>query len=645
MASPQILVVEDEGIVARSIQHELEDLGYNVPVIASSGEDAVAKCFWTRPDLVLMDIVLKGEMDGIEAARRIHDQQDVPVVYLTAYEDVKTLERAKATEPFGYLLKPLEEKELHSTIELALQRHRKERKVKEHEEWLATTLRSISDAVIATDAQQRVRFVNPSAGTLTGWLPADAAARDCLEVCALETAGSPAVIAQLIAAALEQDGAVLLPEGCRLRTRDGRTIPVEGSVAPIPDPAGDCAGLVFVLRDVSERLRLEAAHRQGEEHRRQAQKMEAVAQLAAGLGHDFNNLLTVILGHTALVRANLPAADEGREALGWVEAAAQRAAQLVGQLLSFSGQKALLLRPLALNEVIPELLSTLRLKLDPRIAIEFAPGAELWPVQGDRGQFTEVLLNLALNAQDALPEGGRLQLATANVNLDPDAGPLPADGRPGEFVRLTVMDNGPGIAPDIKERIFEPFFSTKEPGKGAGLGLALVYGIVKQHRGWVACSTEAGRGTRFEIFLPRYGQPAAAAPPPAAPAARASGQRTILLADDEPLVRELGRSILQAHGYQVLLAEDGVQAVELYQRERARIDLVILDLTMPRLSGQDAYRQLVTLNPDVAVLFSSGYFAEDLTDQEGGVKGFISKPYRLHELLEVVRAALESAAK
>jgi len=641
MALAQILVVEDERIVARGIQCELERMGYEVPQLAASGEEAVAKATELHPDLVLMDIVLRGDMDGIEAARRIRERLDIPVVFLSAYEDEHTLGRAKTTEPFGYLLKPYEEKELHTTIEMALYKHRVEQRVKQAERWLAATLRCIDDGVIATDGRLCVRFINPVGGTLTGWQASEALGREMGEICSLveERTGKP--LDNLATRAIQSGVGIDLPEHTVLVSRGQKMTPVEGHVSPIYDDEGCFTGVVMVVRDISQRRQLEQARRESEEQRRQTEKMQAVSRLAGGVAHDFNNLLTVVLGNTCLVSSRLPAEDANRELLTAVETAALRAARLVEQLLGFSGQTRLLLKPVPLNGAIDEMAASLRRLVEPKISFDFKPGGDLWLVQADRAQLGELLINLCLNAQDAMPDGGKLVVETQNVVVDQQHAKNHPQAQPGEYVRLRVQDTGHGIAPEIRSQIYEPFFTTKGSAKAAGLGLALVHGIVEQHHGWIECHSVPDKGTVFDVYFPRYGQRPTQVVPPAATKRPHDGPKTILLADDEPLIRNLGRTILEGQGYRVLLAEDGQQVLDVFRQEHAQIDLVILDLTMPRLSGKDAAKEILALDPEARLLYSSGYFAEDLTPEDDRVLGLVSKPYNPHELVEMVRSALE----
>jgi signal transduction histidine kinase len=253
--------------------------------------------------------------------------------------------------------------------------------------------------------------------------------------------------------------------------------------------------------DVTQRKRLE-------DHLRQAQKMEAIGRLAGGIAHDFNNLLTVITGNLSLLLSGLPPGDPQRDLLKTVDQSAWRAAELVRQLLGFSRQTVLWLQPTDLNGCMTEVVGILRRTIDPRVGVEVHTAADLWPVRADPGQLNQVLLNLCLNSRDAMPEGGRLLLETANVILDEGAAQAFPDARPGEYVRLRVADTGAGIPAEILPRIFDPYFTTKQPGKGTGLGLGMVFGIVRQHQGWIVCSSTVGRGTSFDIYLPRLPQAA-----------------------------------------------------------------------------------------------------------------------------------------
>jgi signal transduction histidine kinase/CheY-like chemotaxis protein len=403
---------------------------------------------------------------------------------------------------------------------------------------------------------------------------------------------------------------------------------------PVLAEDGTRTGAVYLLSDITERKRLEEQLRQG-------QKMAALGQLAAGVAHDFNNLLTAVTGNVSLLLAAVPEHDPVRVSLLAIDQAAWRGAGLTRQLLGFARPATPPLQPTDLRNSLDEVVGLLRRTLDPRIVLEVGGAPDLWAVQADPGQLNQVLMNLCLNARDAMPEGGRLLLEAKNALLSEGQAWQHAEARPGQFVRLRVRDTGRGIPPELLPRVFEPLFTTKGPGKGTGLGLAVVRGIVRQHQGWIECASALNEGTRFDVYLPRScnGTAIAATPAPS-PAGR--GSETVLLVDDEAVIRGLGRTVLRHYGYEVLLAEDGEQAVNLYRQQNHRIALVILDLAMPRLSGRDALSRLLQIDPDVRVLLTSGCPAAQGTGLgTPGVCGFLGKPYREQDLAAAVRAALD----
>jgi signal transduction histidine kinase/ActR/RegA family two-component response regulator len=377
----------------------------------------------------------------------------------------------------------------------------------------------------------------------------------------------------------------------------------------------------------------------------QAQKMDAIGRLAGGVAHDFNNLLTVILGRTDLLLGPLAPEHPMRRGIELIQRTAGRAAELTRQLLAFSRKQVLEPVVLDLNAVTADMKDMLGRLIGEDIALLTTPTPGLGRVTADRGQIEQVIMNLAVNARDAMPQGGRLILETANVDLDDDYLRRHVGARPGPHVMLAVSDTGTGIPREIQSQIFEPFFTTKEPGKGTGLGLATVYGIVKQSGGYIEVDSEPGRGTTFRIYLPRCDAEPVAAERGSRPEVGAGGTETILLVEDEEGVRELARDILRASGYTVLEARNGAEALLLCERHQGPLDLLLTDVVMPRMSGRELAERLTPLRPDLSVLYMSGY-TDDAVIRHGVLgagTAFLQKPFTPVTLVQRVRETLDAA--
>jgi two-component system, cell cycle sensor histidine kinase and response regulator CckA len=499
----RILIAEDEAIIADELQERLRRMGLEVVGSASSAEEALSLVERARPDIVLMDIRLKGRMDGIEAADELRRRHHVPVVYLTAHSDDATIHRAKLTEPFGYLLKPFEERDLRLVLEMALHKHEVERRLRESEQRLATTLTSIGDAVVATDADGRITFLNPVAEALTRWPLADARGERLETVFHIVDAVTRLEPDSPIDRALREHRIVTIGDRMVLLARDGAEVPVDDSAAPIRNERGELLGGVLVFRDISERQRAAAALRKTEEQLRQAQKMEAIGRLAGGVAHDINNMMTVVVGYTELLLSRLDPSDPTYEMISEVKRAADRSAGITRQLLAFGRRQILHPVVVNLNQLVDGLSKILVQLLGAHIDVRFNLDLEAAPVLADRGQIDQVILNLCLNARDAMLDGGVLTIETRNVTLDEPYVAEAPEVRPGAYVMLSVSDTGVGMDALTKSQIFEPFFTTKATGEGTGLGLATVYGIVKQSGGHVYVYSEPHQGTTFKVYLPR----------------------------------------------------------------------------------------------------------------------------------------------
>lgn len=400
------------------------------------------------------------------------------------------------------------------------------------------------------------------------------------------------------------------------------------------------------LQAAHEKLEAEMAGRvEMEEALRQAQKMEAIGQLAGGVAHDFNNLLSVIRGHTGLLlHADALGAERSRESLLEVDGAAERAANLTRQLLTFSRKQVTQPEYLDLNEVTGQVSKMLHRLLGENIALEIETGASLPSVHADRAMIEQVIMNLAVNARDAMPKGGRLLIRSARTDLDAAACRRHPLSRPGSFVSLSVADTGCGIAPEIMPRLFEPFFTTKEVGKGTGLGLATTYGIVKQHDGWIELESRLGLGTIFTIFLPASAQPVAEPPSHSWESGIVGGKETILLVEDEAPLLGITRMVLQHYGYRVHAVASGVEALKVWPEHSGEIDLLLTDVIMPDgISGPELANRLTTEKTGLKVIYASGY-SRDLVGHDGVLESeihFLPKPYTPVKLARAVRECLD----
>jgi two-component system, cell cycle sensor histidine kinase and response regulator CckA len=640
-APTRVLVVEDEAIVAMDLEQQLTASGYEVVGLLDTGEQAVAQAAELRPDVVLMDIRLRGKMDGIEAAARIRAEADLPVVYLTAHSDEETFGRARSTDPMAYVLKPFDARSLRAAIELGLYRHRTDRKLRQVERWMTSTMRSVGDALIATDLAGRVTYLNPMAERLAGVSFHEATGMEFETVFPLidrhgDTIEGP------VRQVLREGLVVGLAEGTRLVRRDGRIVPVDDSAAPIRDDHGVMTGVVIVLRDATAQSRTQDQLRETEAQLRHAQKLEAVGRLAGGLAHDFNNLMTVILGYNEILRG-LTTAPETREPLEHIRYAGQRATELTHRLLAFSRKQVLEPQTLDLNEIVRSLAGMLGRLIGEDIELDLQLAQRLDGVRADRGQVEQIVLNLATNARDAMPSGGTLTLATANVRLL-GAEALDASVMPGDYIRFEMRDCGHGIDSATLGRIFEPFFTTKESGKGTGLGLAMVYNTVRELGGAVQVVSEVGKGTTIRIHLPQS-EPADADAPPEIVADAPPGQsETILVVEDNEPLRSLIQTVLQQARYSTIVCSDGAAALQ-HLEAGTPVDAMLVDMVMPRMGGSELAERVRSVEPRARLLFMSGYAEEAIWPSGPHARdrvSFIQKPFSMTQLCVKLRQVLDA---
>ena len=513
----------------------------------------------------------------------------------------------------------------------ATTRHeRAERALREANEHLAAVIQSSPLAIYTLDPRSTVLTWNRAAEALYGWQAAELIGRP------LPTIGHD----------VEDHGRlrdrVLRGESLRgvevtRRRKDGTSVNISLSVAPLHDAAGRVTGMLSLAADVTEMRQLEVQYRQ-------AQKMEAVGRLAGGIAHDFNNLLTAIIGTTALVLEDLGLESRARLDIQEIEKAAKRAAGLTRQLLIFSRQQVLEPRALDLNALVGNLEKMLHRLIGEDIELVTKPAASLGAVRADPGQLEQAIVNLVVNARDAMPQGGRLTIETADVELDRGyvAGHVPT--QPGPYVLLAISDTGVGMDGATKARLFEPFFTTKEPGRGTGLGLATVYGIVKQSGGYIWTYSELGHGTTFKIYLPRVAETPEAPESTTSPPTPVRGSETLLVVEDQEEVRKLTKRVLEARGYTVLAARNGAEALEIVAQHPSKIHLMITDVVMPGMNGRELAQHARARRSYLKVLYVSGYTGEAVLQHrllEPGV-AFLQKPFTPDVLARKTREVLDN---
>ncbi|MEI8207356.1 MAG: PAS domain S-box protein, partial [Kiritimatiellales bacterium] len=505
----------------------------------------------------------------------------------------------------------------------------------EHEkERLLAAINQAAETVVITDPEGTIEYVNPVFEQITGYTREEAVGQNprVLKSDVHDTAFYAAMWKTLSAGDIWRGRLVNRKKGGSLYTE-------EATISPVKDAAGKIVNYVAVKRDVTEELILE-------DQLRQSQKMQSIGQLVGGVAHDFNNLLQIITGYTQIAQAKLDPNHAAVASLKEVSKAGDRAKDLIGQLMAFSRRQVIDPVDIDLNKEIESMLKMLGMLIGAHIRIQFIAGKGVRPVFADKGQFHQVMMNLCVNAHDAMPAGGTLTIETQEVSIALEE--LDACGltRPGRYVYLSITDTGCGMDKKICEKIFEPFFTTKEVGKGTGLGLSTVYGIVKQNDGHIAVDSELGKGTVFKIYLP------VSRPLPAGvinsisknAVSSEGGAETILLADDEEALLNLEAHVLSGAGYTVLTAKDGKEAVRVFEEHADEIDLVIMDVVMPLKGGKEAMDEILKKHPAMRYFFVSGYSPN--AGHAGFVKEkglhFLSKPYQNKALLQKIRDVLEA---
>ncbi len=642
MNTQSILVVEDDEGFRDSLKDILEEHGYEV-LCAGTCSEALTFARDSNPAAALLDIRLPDGSGTTLLGNLKELNSDCICTIMTAFADMESVLQALERGAFHYLQKPIKPRELlnllekiFDTIRLRREKDEAEKDLKQSESTVRTLLDAFPFVAMLVDLTGRIiaanRFVadilQKNTYELVGTNTADLNSKEVHENRKLKTME-----------AIQTSQAVRFEE-----KENGRIM--DTVISPVFNDSKEPSCLAIFSRDITEARQAEEEKKKLEASFAHAQRMEAVGTLAGGIAHDFNNLLQGILGYTEILLMDKESKDTEYTMLTNVKQAARRASELTRQLLTFSRKTDSELKPLNLNDTLKQTEELLRRTIPKMINIKFRFEEKLNYITADPTQLEQILMNLVVNARDAMPDGGKIVIETENIFLDEKFCKTVPECVPGNYVLLKVSDTGKGMDEEIIGRIFEPFFTTKEPGKGTGLGLAMVFGIVKSYRGHIVCESKPDFGTSFRIYLPVVQQEINMTLEDAEVGddATPSGSETILLVEDEETLRSLARHLLTRFGYNVLIAENGENALALFKKHRSKISLVLLDLIMPGMGGKRCMEELLKKNPKLKIIIASGYSGEDSVTQllENGAKGFVTKPYNIKDVLKIIRKVLDS---
>jgi len=516
-------------------------------------------------------------------------------------------------------------------------------KLQENEKKYRDLVENANSIILRRDIKGNITFFNEFAQKFFGYGEDEIMGRNILGTILPDTVSTKRDIESL-SKVLHKDPERHMVSEDESILSSGKSVWIAWTYKPIFDGSKQLKEILCIGNDITELKRSDQEKKTLEAQLQGAQKMEAIGTLAGGIAHDFNNILQAIIGYTQIMLMGKDLSDPDHEKLEAIESSAQRASELTKRLLIFGRKVESKLRPVDLNQEVVQVSKMLERTIPKMISIELNFSENLQVINGDPVQIEQIMMNMGVNARDAMPDGGRLFFETKNVTLDVKFCKNHLGASPGEYVLLKISDTGHGMDKELQEHIFEPFFTTKQIGKGTGLGLAMVYGIVKSHGGYITCMSEPGEGTAFSIYFPIIESEIDNRVSKEAEAPIKGGTETILLVDDEESIRQLGEELLGSFGYTVLTAPDGESALELYEKENEQVDLVILDLSMPGMGGKRCLEKLVEMNPRVKVIIASGYSVNGPTKDavDAGAKGFVGKPYEIRQMLQAIREVMDN---
>ncbi|MEC4881387.1 MAG: response regulator [Scytonema sp. PMC 1070.18] len=624
-----ILIVDDTPTNLKILFDFLVNSGFKV-LIAEDGESAIARAEYAPPDLILLDVLMPG-MDGFETCRHLKANEltkEIPVIFMTALSDTVDKVKGLRLGAVDYITKPLQHEEVLARIELHLRLQNLTQQTREQ----AALLDITTDAIIVKDLDKQIRFWNKGAEHLYGWLAQEAIGKNVdVLLYRSETASQLQNIQQSLAECGSWQGELSQVD------KEGNVLIVSSRWTLMRDRDGKPKSILTVNTDITEKKQLESQVLR-------AQRLESIGTLAGGIAHDLNNILTPILATAQLLQLKLPNTDERTQRMFQaIESNAKRGAALVKQVLQFArgvdGKRTIV----PVKNLFSEIEQMVHETFPKSIKISTQVEPNLWAVFGDATHLHQVLMNLVVNARDAMPNGGILSLSAENIFVDEHYARTHLEASVGSYIKITVADTGIGMEMEVVDRIFEPFFTTKEFGKGTGLGLSTVRGIIKSHSGFVAVRTQLGQGTEFKVFLPAQEMTTTTL---LENTEMPSGNgELVLVVDDEAEILETTKVVLETYNYKVLTASDGIEAIALYAQHKDKINVVLMDMMMPSMDGTTTIRALQKMNAGVKIIAVSGLLANDKLVGATGVKTFIAKPYTAKELLQTLYKVLYEKSK
>ena len=626
----RILIVEDESIVGLDIKQHLLKFGYIVIGPVASAQEAINKVETEMPDLVLMDIKLQGEMDGVEASGIILERFLRPVILLTAYADENTVNRAKKSNPYGYILKPFNERELRTTIEMAMYRHSMEIQLRESEERYRNLFEGDLSGDFVTDGDGFIIDCNPAFLLLFNFSDRKEALGKNINSLFAHPEQALYMWKQI------KEHRILKLQEFDIVCKGYGNATVLANIIGNFGKGGGLNTLHGYFIDTTEIKSLE-------EQLRHAQKMEAIGRMAGGIAHDFNNLLTVILGYVTLGKEKYQDGDPLDNELEGIKTAANKATILTRQLLAFSRQQVLNPEVVDSNLLIGELEKMVRRMITENINLHTFTQAKNPRIYVDPGQLEQVILNLAVNARDAMVRGGTLTIETRTIDLPEEKitamGTIPS----GQYCLIEISDTGEGISEENLPLIFEPFFTTKSVDKGTGLGLSTVYGIVKQSKGYIDVNSSLGKGSLFSLYFPVTEKSVPEEEIEIPDMALYCGNEKILLVEDDNTVRRVIVNVLKRAGYFVTEAQNAGEALLIFEEKGNEIELLVTDFIMPHMTGDKLIKRLHESRPDLLSILISGYIKREYSELPNA-DAFLAKPFQPEDLLRVVRSVLDNAS-